>query len=144
MNLDKLAQFLHTAYCDKRTCLSWAKDRDNARRILTSAGKAPSDTAMAYRAGYEKGQAEATRPNEAQIIDALRERVERLTVDLEIARHEADHHHQEREAVEASYQYTHRLAQAYSVRNHYLETRKPRASSEAHAGRIANNTTNEG
>ncbi len=135
--IDNLAQFLHVSYCSSG-CKSWAKDRQNATRILRTISKAPSDTAVAYQAGLAKGRAEGTTTKEAQ------RRVEQMEADLEIARHEAAHHRAEREAIEESYAYASRLAAAYEKRNHYLETRKPRSDSVVRPGRIANNTTNEG
>ena len=115
--IDNLTQFLHTAYCSTG-CKSWAKDRQNATRILRTISKAPSETAVAYQAGLAKGRDEGTTSREAQ------RRVEQMEADLEIARHEAAHHRAEREALEESYDYASRLAAAFEKRNHYLETKR--------------------
>lgn len=148
MNLDKLAQYLHGSYCDP-SCKSWAADRENAGLILRATKRTPTDTATAYRAGYEKGKAETQNDTDdtasdlraqiaqkaeaehdayAKYLDGIAEaeyQIEQARTDLEVARHELIYLRTVAADSEAAYVYANRMAQAYAVRNHHLETRNP-------------------
>jgi len=51
--------------------------------------------------------------------------LERLRTDLEVARHEITYLRTIAADSKAAYDYADRLARAYAVRNHHLETRNP-------------------
>ncbi len=104
--IDKLAKYLHAAYCDTTTCRSWAKDRDNAQRLAHLLDSARNDhqRAAAFQRDAERAAHPAgsnrTEPTPPTELDNERRRI----------------------ADNAAYADTVRELAAYRNRNQQLET----------------------